>query len=262
MRFVGFVMSIMVGLGVFVLGISPASAWTGPSKIVPNHSAPLDWCPGNAAICQDNRRLTTLAPNTAVTMVCWIDARIPSGYTYPRWFYVTSGSYQGFVKAELVTNQNPSSPWCLDNASEQRRAVAASLQATGTSEIYQKYPTATDKTNALNVYGFNDWGPDGDWSGDCVMFVGLAWWRAGQTIHHGANAAAIARTYTLNTGTNPPRGAAVFWDWSSVGHVAISLGNGWLVTTQGLDNDQLITTDASMGTVGANKHYLGWTPTP
>jgi hypothetical protein len=261
MRFVRIVMSTIFVLCVSVLSLSPAYAWAGPSRIVPNHTAPLDWCPGNSAICQDNRRLTTLGPNTAVTMVCWIDARVPSGFQYGRWFYVTSGSYQGFVKAERVTNQNPSSPSCLNNGSEQLRAVAASLQATGLSEIYQVYPTATDKTNALSAYGFNDWGAQGDWSGDCVMFVGLAWWRAGQKIHHGADAYHIAQTYTLHGGT-PPRGAAVFWKWSTPGHVAISLGNGMVVTTQGMDGDLLKTTDVTMAAVGAGKIYLGWTPIP
>src|SRR5437762_3005661 len=72
MRFAGFVMSAVLGIGMFALGASPASAWTGPSRIISTHSAPLDWCPGNAAICQDSRHLTILAPSTAVTMVCWI----------------------------------------------------------------------------------------------------------------------------------------------------------------------------------------------
>ena len=67
--------------------------------------------------------------------------------------------------------------------------MAASLQATGLSEIYQVHPTATDRSNAKSVYGFTAWGPQVDWSGDCVMFTGLAWWRAGQKIHHDANAA-------------------------------------------------------------------------
>lgn len=234
-----------------------ASAWTGPSRIVNSKSAPLDWCPGGAAICQDSAKLATLAANTSVTMACWVDSRTPAGYSTPRWFYVTAGGNQGFVKAELVANQNPSSPSCLDNGSQTRRAVAASLQATAATEIYQTYPTATDKSNAKSAYGFSDWGSKVDWSGDCVMFTGLAWWRSGQKIHSGANAAAIARTYTLHSGT-PPRGAAAFWNWGSVGHVAISLGNGMVVTTRGLDGALQTTTHATMATVGSDKTYLGW----
>ncbi len=239
---------------------APALAWTGPSRVISSRSAPLDWCPGNAAICADGARLTTLGPNTAINMVCWIDART-DGFTYPRWFYVTSVGYQGFIKAELVANQNPSTPSCLSNATGQLRAIAASLQATGLSEIYQRYPTATDKTNAWNVYRFNHWGTYGDWSGDCVMFTALAWWRAGQKVHAVGNAEQIGSSYSLHGGT-PPRGAAVFWHWGSLGHMAISLGNGMVVTTQGGDDDRLITTQAWISTLSAHMAYRGWTPIP
>lgn len=256
---------IAVGLFAMFTPSTRASAWVGPSRIVSSKTAPLDWCPGNASICQDSSRMTTLAGGTAVTMVCWIDARIPTGYKYGRWFYVTSGSNQGFVKAELVTNQNPSSPWCLDKGNAQRRGVAASLWATGLSEFHQVYPTTTDKANALSVYHFNSWGKYGDWSGDCVMFTGLAWWSVGQKIHSGSTAAVIAGTYSLKSGT-PPRGAAVFWNWTSGGinwgHVAISLGNGMVVTTQGMDNDRLQTTNSWITTLNKGMSYRGWTPTP
>ena len=131
-------------------------------------------CPGNAAICQDDSRLTTLNPNTPVNMICWIDARIPSGASTPRWFDITTGGVQGFVKAELVTNQQPGRPWCDDHRTQAVRAVAASLQLTGTAELYQIHPTATDKANAATYYSHTDadWGAN-DWSGDCVMWVAL-----------------------------------------------------------------------------------------
>jgi cell wall-associated NlpC family hydrolase len=224
---------------------------------------PLDWCPGNAAICQDNVRATVLPAGTAVNMVCWVDSTRYEGQAYPRWFYVTSGSWQGWLKAEWVTNQNPSSPYCWDRTTEQLRAVGASLEATGTSEINQVYPTSTDKSVALSAYGFNDWGPYGDWSGDCVMYVGLSWYRgAGVKIKSAPTAQAIGQLYSLNTSTNPPRGAAVFWKYGSFGHVAISLGNGMLVTTRGFDNDRLSTTQEWFSQVNSGKTYMGWTPTP
>jgi len=50
-------------------------------------------------------------------------------------------------------------------------------------------PNRYGQVDAKSVYGFTAWGPQVDWSGDCVMFTGLAWWRAGQKIHHDANAA-------------------------------------------------------------------------
>jgi len=262
-------LALMLGLIVPTVASSgaraSASTWTGPARIVSSQGAHLDWCPGNASICQDNLRVTVLPPNTAVTMVCWLDARTPSGFSTPRWFYVKSGSAQGFVKAELVTNQQPLRPWCWDNASQPDRAVAASLEATGTSEIYQTQPTAADQYNAAKQYGFHDWGTPPDWSGDCVMFVALSWWRAGKLMHtvssYPYTAAHIATTYALNPGTNPPRGAAVFWG-GGAGHVAISLGNGMMVTTQGTDGQFQPTTNKWLSQMGAGMTYLGWTPTP
>ena len=95
-----------------LLATQPALAWTGPSYTVTN--VPLDWCPGNAAICQDSQRVAVLAAHTAVTMVCWVDSTRYEGQQYPRWFYVKAGSYQGWLKAEWVGNQYPSAPWCWD----------------------------------------------------------------------------------------------------------------------------------------------------
>jgi hypothetical protein len=197
-------------------------------------------------------------------MVCWVDTNRTEGYAYGRWFYVQSGSNQGFVKAELVTNQYPYSPSCDSGGTEQLHAVMASLEVTGGAEMYQTYPTAADKANALNRYGFNDWGKYGDWSGDCVMWTALAWLRGNTTtlMHHGVSAAAIGRTYALNTSTNAPRGAAVFWDDGGMGHVALSLGNGVVATTQGYDNDREITTTKKIAAISATMRYMGWTPAP
>ena len=265
----------VVGVGLIaslVLIFAPtpsANAWSGPSRIVSSRSAPLDWCPGNADICQDQYGLATLAANTPVTMVCWIDARHMSGFTYNRWFYVTSGSLQGFVKDELVTNQNPSSPWCYNRSYQPLRAVMAALFNTGLSEIHQVYPTAQDKTNALNVYGFNSWGYYGDWSGDCVMFTALGWWNAGKTMLGAPTAYQISQRYQsaglLHTTGVAPRGAAVFWRSNNTsgtpGHVAMSLGNSRIVTTYGLDNAR-IATSQNWVSYFSGMTYVGWVATP
>jgi predicted transglutaminase-like cysteine proteinase len=250
--------AILATVGVVAATSSPAGAST-PS-VVSWSSAPLDWCPGNAAICQDSQELVSMPPGTPLTMVCWVNSR-PTGYGSNRWFYIISGGFQGFTKAELVANQVPT-PWCLDNATQLRRGIAASLQATALSEINQVYPTAVDKATAKNVYGFNNWGAYSDWSGDCVMFVGLSWWRAGQKIHSGSTASVIAGTYALSTSIFPPRGAAVFWYYGSVGHVAISLGNGKVATTQGLDGDLKPTVPMWISTENLTKTYRGWVQIP
>jgi hypothetical protein len=209
-------------------------------------------------------------------MVCWIDTNRYEGYKYPRWFYVTSGSLQGFIKAELVTNQQPYRPNCLDNTSEALRAVAASLQATGGSEMYQTQPTTTDQYNALKYYHHQttDWGPHLDWSGDCVMWTALAWLRGTTTVlmHSAARAADIGRSYPVGNGYNgtrsvvgtPPRGAAVFWDDGGFGHVALSLGNGVVATTQGTDYVGYLqpTTTKPISTISAGMRYMGWVAAP
>jgi hypothetical protein len=60
----------------------------------------VDWCPGNASICTVRLRLATLSANTTVMMNCWVDSRA-NGFDTPRWFYVTTGGFQGFVKAGI-----------------------------------------------------------------------------------------------------------------------------------------------------------------
>src|SRR5262249_11882468 len=239
------------------------------SNIFPARTAPLDFCPGNAPICQDSHRVSatmTLPGGTAVAMVCWVgNGRLVNGTQ--KWFYITVPSkpgYDGWVNANFVAHQWLSSPYCYDKGTRQIRGAVASLFSTGLSEIGQLHPTTTDVANALAKYGFpkSMWGPKLDWSGDCVMFTGLSWWNAGQLIHHGTNAAAIARTYTLTKTGIPPRGAAVFWDVGSTGHGAISLGDWWVVTTQGLDNDLLPTVANWVSSLNKRMTYLGWTRIP
>lgn len=87
--------------------------------------------------------------------------------------------------------------------------------------------------------------------GFCERAVRLAWDRA---THH---ASAIdhwrSSDGARHTGTNPPRGAFVFWNISSFGHVGLSDGNGgvWATSVNG-----------RIGHVGLHyfANYLGWKP--
>jgi hypothetical protein len=87
--------------------------------------------------------------------------------------------------------------------------------------------------------------------GYCERAVRLAWDRA---THH---ASAIDHWRSgdgaRHTGTNPPRGAFVFWNISSFGHVGLSDGSGgvWATSVNG-----------RIGHVGINyfANYLGWKP--
>ncbi|MGB3442740.1 MAG: hypothetical protein WBA97_28690 [Actinophytocola sp.] len=87
--------------------------------------------------------------------------------------------------------------------------------------------------------------------GYCERAVRLAWNRA---THH---ASAIdhwrSSDGARHTGANPPRGAFVFWNISSFGHVGLSDGDGgvWATSVNG-----------RIGHVGLHyfANYLGWKP--
>jgi len=87
--------------------------------------------------------------------------------------------------------------------------------------------------------------------GYCERAVRLAWDRS--THHASAIAHWRSSDGARHTGTNPPRGAFVFWNISSFGHVGLSDGNGgvWATSVNG-----------RIGHVsrGYFANYLGWKP--
>jgi surface antigen len=81
------------------------------------------------------------------------------------------------------------------------------------------------------------------WSGWCLAFASNDWKVAGGDGMVSASSANDA-WYTFlgqgranTSGSRPPRGALVFWDTGTYGHVAISLGNWQAVGTRGYDGD-------------------------
>ena len=95
----------------------------------------LEWCPGTASLCQNARRVAVLEKCTAVTMVCWVDARHNGDPQYPnRWFYVQSGNLQGFVEAQYVWPREVVGG-CNGNA-----AVATSFWATAVARYGKTVP--------------------------------------------------------------------------------------------------------------------------
>jgi cell wall-associated NlpC family hydrolase len=110
--------------------------------------------------------------------------------------------------------------------------------------------------------------------GWCLQFVSDAWAEAGISIHSAYDAADWWNAYrgefgyAWDTGgarfTTPPRGALVFWGTSKDspdGHVAISVGNGWLVSTEegsvNTDAVHLLTIN-QRNSDGYASSYLGW----
>jgi cell wall-associated NlpC family hydrolase len=113
-------------------------------------------------------------------------------------------------------------------------------------------------------------------AGYCLAFVQAAWtstnnplrdapdpvhWWADYLASYPANDKA---TSSANSRFDtPPRGALAFWGGdkaSSAGHVAIAVGNGWLVSTQEGDSSDavhLINVDERNAEPGVGT-YLGW----
>lgn len=222
-------------LGVFVIAILASSLGTIPqaqatyaSKLTAKAEVRL--CASTSTPgCATG---STKPAGAKLRMVCWRDGSWFTGaYKSNRWFYVKfEGGGDGFVHSSYVANQT-STPNCRDVASVVAgdRALAYNGQA---------YASSTDAAR------FSDWppGPYGEWSGDCAKFARNSWWGL-RSVHTG-NAVDQYDKYKaagkIKTGV-APRGALVFWPSvaSPYGHVAVSLGNGYVATTQGLDNAKL-----------------------
>src|SRR6266487_4673154 len=43
-------------------------------------------------------------------------------------------------------------------------------------------PLVDSRVSGLYLLGVTRWGSRGDWPGDCVMYVGLAWWRGSEQV--------------------------------------------------------------------------------
>lgn len=198
----------------------------------------LYWCIANAQTRNDAywdpndqcvRRFAEVAANTAVTVICWLDGRVPSGESSRRWFYAkartTAGpTYEGFIYTPRIAD-----PPRVGHCSMRRE-----LATTGWATDHLGQVITQNTSERAGWPG----GPVGEWSGDCVHFVRLAWWKR----TYNGNAYQLLNQYAaagkVRTSGTPPRGALVLWSRSaspSLGHAALSVGNGWMVTTQSTD---------------------------
>lgn len=127
-------------------------------------------------------------------------------------------------------------PRCASAPSSVRdRAVQAALATVG-------HRLATD-TGDAGYFSAADWGPApyGEWSGDCVKLPVAAYLKAGAgRIPSGGTAAQMYTNYRnaglIRSGA-APAGALVFWPniAAGYGHVALALGDGRVVSTDGMD---------------------------
>jgi hypothetical protein len=216
-------------LSVTLLNAGAAGATTNPPTV--NATSPLTFCPGTTALCKASEG--TVAARTTVSMVCWENP--PSDPSH-RYFYIqASGGREGFVHAGVVSYQarTPACstvPW-ID-------AANWALGQDGQSKV-----PANAKNGNVVVY----------WSDWCWLFTQDAWrLGAGHTSRY--SGATAQDTYVLYARHNlvhalasfPPRGSLVFFSYGTIGHVAISLGDGWIETTRGTAEQTLTVTHMTM----------------
>lgn len=207
------------------LGAIPQAQATYASKLTARASVRLCASTSVGACTTDVAK----AAGTKLRMVCWRDGSWFTGaYSSNRWFYVKfEGGGDGFVHSSYVGNQT-TTPNCKEVAS----VVAGDRALAYNGKTYAS-PTDASRFTAA------DWkpGPVGQWSGDCAKFARIAWW--GRPSVHTGHAVEQYKKYKADgkiKGGLPPRGALVFWPTAtSYGHVAVSLGGGYVATTQGLD---------------------------
>jgi len=212
------------------------------------------WCTGPQALCgappyaNPPRPITNVATGTHLHMVCWRDEAQPAvgAYSSVRWFYVLlPNGQEGYVHSSRVGSQT-STPNCTSinwiNAADWAISRLNQTQASG-SDAAQ--------------FSAASWapGPVGEWQGDCIKYASLAW---AKHVPSG-NAIDVYHTYErlgmVRKGP-APRGALVFFNLTSLGHVAVSLGDWTAAGTRGVDNQKPI---QATGTYTFNvPSYLGW----
>jgi surface antigen len=228
-------------LTVAVLNAGSANAATYTSTI--NTTSALTFCPGTTAPCKASEG--TVTAGTKVSMVCWQD---PSSDHSHRYFYIqTKAGAEGFVHAGVVSAQT-TTPVCTKVSSIDAASWALSQDG-------QKKVPANAKNGNTVTY----------WSGWCWLFAYDAWkLRAGHTPHYsGATAQATYSLYVshklmLRPTSSPPRGSLVFFKYGTIGHVAISLGDGRIETTQGNIGQTLTVTHMTIAQQGLTQ--LGYVP--
>ncbi len=101
------------------------------------------------------------------------------------------------------------------------------------------------------------------WSGWCLGFAAQAW-RLGSGVsipsYYSAQTAfnTLSGQGRIGQGT-PPRGAIVFYSYGSDGHAGVSIGNGQVVSTQGVSSQDLPVRQHGYNSIGLT--YLGyWLP--
>ena len=99
---------------------------------------------------------------------------------------------------------------------------------------------------------------NGRWSGWCLRFAYLAngrkWSTTDRAIWEWNEA--VRRGVAHKGDANPPAGAIVYYSWGDYGHAGISVGDGWVISTQGTMGQAQAVRIHTLN--GAGLPYLGW----
>lgn len=212
---------------IVAVGLSPGTARAASPEVV-SSGAWVRMC--TKTTLEGCGKVGTWTQGGTVSMKCWIDDSWATGrYSSNRWFYVTQGSKKGFVHSSHVENQ-VTVPNCSTHA-----GISASRWAA--MQVGETRPSSTEAQGL----GIND----GMWSGWCAAFATGAYkYGVGRSPRFTGSAreryvkysqAGLVRPWT---GAEPLVGSMVFWPnvAQPFGHVAIAVGNGHVVSTQGLSD--------------------------
>lgn len=202
----------------------PASAATTYSSVI-NTKAPMTFAPGKGGLANDTEATATKGEH--VHMVAWQN---PSSDPSHRYFFIAAANgNEGWVHAGVVSDQT-STP-----AASTVNWINAANWAMG-QDGATKVPTA-DRNGTDATY----------WSGWCWLYSFDAWNIGAKHAPKNPDGSLLA-TYDLYKADGkmssptamPPRGSLVFFSYDGVaGHVAISLGSGYIETTQGNEGQKL-----------------------
>ena len=191
--------------------------------------------------------MPAVSANQIVIMKCWQDA--PYFGKNMRWFWVSSSSGEGYVTSTIVQRQT-----IVGLCSNDPHNIVAEAAL---ARMGQTYASAADRTYFTN----SEWtpGPVGEWQGDCVKLVYVSWKMANITVPKQnaiTNYNLWKQKKSLGQGY-PPRGDIAFWSVTAYGHTAIGLGDGYVASTNGLDNQSPVNANSVKPYLSWSS-YLGW----
>lgn len=220
-------------------------------------SADMFWCTSNQSLCTTQTVTRNIPYRTPLRMVCWRDDRDPFNPNgRSRWFYsVLDNGQEGYLWSAQVGGQTLQAPTPACNTVNWIN-VSDWVIGRDNGTVTRWRSTALDGPFVPNR-------PGNYWSGWCLAFSADAWYMAGgapTSALSAPTAKSLWNSYAsrgqVDTQHRPPRGAMVFFNWTSSGHVAISLGNWRVVSTQGDAPQTLPIYDFSFGP--STPGYLGW----